>query len=169
MTRSGSGWAIVSGAIVVSVAVGWFASAQPSTPEEELAQAFASERVQETHAIMTRQHERIHALLDGFLLGDLESVNRFADEIASDMNQVPLAFPPEPGREEAQWDAMTKIIDYAERIRSQAAIGKYEQAHQQFAEMTRQCMRCHQARRTWGTFPEGRELPVGTPQDQTVQ
>jgi hypothetical protein len=107
-----------------------------------------------SHNVMKDQSHRIHAILDGFLAGDLGAVQRHAEELAQGMEAASRLFPPQAGKEADQWETMAGLVRHAAQMKQEAGRGNYGSAQQHFMAMTQQCLKCHQVRRNWGTFPE---------------
>ncbi len=122
--------------------------AEQRATDETIAELF-----QRSHTVMKAQRANLHAVLDGFLAGDLQLIQRSAQDIAAGMQDAARSFPPRSGQEAEQWEAMAGVARSAEAMGTAARQGKHELAYQHFTAMTRQCMACHQIRRDWGTFP----------------
>lgn len=125
--------------------------------------AFAGERVtdeevaklfKQSHTVMKDQRQRLHAILDGFLTGDNEAIQRYAGELAQEMEAASRLFPPQKGKEAEQWETMAELVRRAVQMKQEAARGNYGAAQQHYMAMTQQCLKCHQVQRHWGLFPE---------------
>jgi hypothetical protein len=121
--------------------------------DEKLKQYLAqSPEFESAHAVMTAQRQKLHAALDGFLVGDAELVREATGSVADAMkavaNQIPLK--DEQGTE--AWSAMSRIVQ--ESLTAEDLIQKndYVGAYNAYARMTAQCIRCHQTVRDYGTF-----------------
>ena len=108
----------------------------------------------QAHDVVKDQRERLHELLDGFLTGNPELIQLYAEEIARGMKPAARTMPAREGEEDVKWDAIANIIHYAEKLKGDAAAGDYRGAYDGYARLVNQCITCHQTQRTWGIFTE---------------
>ena len=125
----------------------------PGRAQERVTDEDLEKRFGKSHAVMKTQYQLIHQILDGFLLGDSELIQRNTNELAQTMREVGYTFPPEPRQEVEVWNAMSKIVQQARLLQERVAQGSYQEAYKHFLLMIYQCLKCHQTRRTWGQFP----------------
>jgi hypothetical protein len=121
---------------------------------ERVTDAMLQEAFGRSHSVMKSQRERIHALIDGFLMGDAIAIERYAEDIGQDMTEVGRSFPPDPGQQAEIWKTMSELVEASRQLRTSAREGNHEEAYSQFAIMMSRCILCHQQRRTWGKFLE---------------
>lgn len=140
-------WSL-AGALVCLSGLAVLRAAEKPVSDADIAAMF-----QTSHGVMKKQQARLHAILDGFLLGDLDLVQQQAEAIGKAMDEVALHVPPKAGAQAEQWTSMAKIVEEAQALRDTAQKGQYQQAYQHYTALANQCMMCHQARRDWGTFP----------------
>lgn len=116
------------------------------------------------HSIMKRQFERMQLILTGFLMGDQETITTSAIEIQEDMNELVLThFPSAEHKADERahmWKSIAEIIQETDEMNRHIEIKEFAEAHQHFSTITVSCIRCHQAARTWGKFPEIKPLPT---------
>ena len=144
-------WILLGG---VALAIGWRVVVQSVMAEEKVTDAQISERFGRTHQVMKDQQQRLSALLNAFLMGDTEAIQRYTEQIGQDMARVSQTFPPEPGKEVQQWRAMAEIMERTRALKDSAAAGQYDKAYVHFVGLTKHCMICHQVRREAGKFPQ---------------
>ena len=142
--------------------------------------AHAAERVTDTqlqemfgrsHSVMKAQRERLHGLMDGFLMGDTSAIERYADEIGQDMADVGREFPPDPGQQGDIWKTMSELMEASRQLRTSVHEGNHQEAYQHLAVMMSRCILCHQQRRTWGKFlePQPAQSTEGASGSEDVQ
>lgn len=149
---------------IVACAVGWLALGEFGYSGERVTDAMLQEAFGRSHSVMKSQRERMHALIDGFLMGDAIAIERYAEEIGQDMTEVGRSFPPDPGQQAEIWKTMSELVEASRQLRTNAREGKHEEAYSQFAVMMSRCILCHQQRRTWGKFLEPQpSAPAGGP------
>jgi mono/diheme cytochrome c family protein len=158
--RQRSGWIAIAG---VAAALSWISMSpvfsQDRVSDEDLAALF-----HKVHNVMRDQRQRIHHLLDGFLLADLDLITRYAEEIERDMGRVAAEFPADPGREAEQWEAMAGLVNEARSLHNTAKARQYRQAFQHYANLTARCIACHQIRRPEARFePPTEQAQSGRP------
>ncbi len=152
-TRSRRVWWLLWAAVGGAVAGAWLLL-QPGYAGEPVTDEEITEMFKRSHNVMKGQSQRIHAILDGFFAGDLGAVQRHAEELAQSVDAASRLFPPQVGKEADQWEAMAELVRHAAQMKQEAGRGNYGAAYQHFSAMTYQCLKCHQVRRDWGTFPE---------------
>lgn len=144
------------------VVAGWVAG-YLAAEEERVTDEVIAKAMHQSHSVMEKQQDRLHRLMDAFLTGDDESIRRISQELGQEMQSISVLFPPKKDREAAEWKAMTEIITQAGLLQQKAKAGKYAEAYDHFALLTKRCIACHQVRRNWGTFPEPHETDEKTP------
>ena len=140
--------------------IGW-SVLSPAQAGERVTDGQLQEMFGRSHSVMKAQRERLHGLLDGFLMGDAVAIERYADEIGTDMADVGREFPPDPGQQAEIWKTMSELVEASRQLRTNAHEGNHQEAYQQLAVMVSRCILCHQQRRTWGKFLEPEATPGG--------
>lgn len=113
-----------------------------------------SQKARDSHSVMSRQRDRLHDLLDGYLSGDPAAINKASDAIAKDMQRVAINFPSDEEQDTVVWTAMSEIVNQAHALHDEARKGNYAKSYQHYSLMTTECIKCHQVLRRWGKFPE---------------
>ncbi len=68
---------------------------------------------------------------------------------------------PTGGNQAAEWKALAEIVSQAEQLEKQIQASNYQKAYNHFANLSYQCIQCHQARRSWGVFDEPKPVEKG--------
>ncbi len=148
----------------VTCAVGWFVLGESGYSGERVTDTMLQEAFGRSHSVMKSQRERMHALIDGFLMGDAVAIERSAEEIGQDMADVGREFPPDASQQGEIWKTMSELVEASRQLRTSAREGNHQEAYQQFAVMMSRCILCHQQRRAWGKFlePQASQGPSGS-------
>ena len=113
----------------------------------------------QAHSLMKDQLENLQNILDGFWVGDWFKIQRGTKEMTGNIHRTvdkfktsgtPADIPPE-------LDALQKIAKHVELLESYADAGDYEKSFSHFYGVVYQCIKCHQAKRSWGRFDESAE------------
>ena len=107
-----------------------------------------------SHSVMTDNQNRLHSLLNAFLIGDLDSVKTLASEISNSLSRV-IAFLPEDDSElqTEGWQAIAEVSNQAKEIEKSVGEEDFVGAYNHYAQLSFQCIKCHQTSRSWGKFP----------------
>jgi hypothetical protein len=119
----------------------------------------------QSHSVMMRQRKRLHDILDSFLGGNLDEVNRYAEELSRDMSTIAMDYVPSDEKQVEAWKAMAAIINQAKGLEEETKRGDYRAGEEHYYNIINHCMHCHQAVRDWGKLPEKKEVPAS--QDNT--
>lgn len=114
----------------------------------------SSPNIKSAHEVMIAQRERLHLLLDAFLLGDTEGVSKYAREISTAVGEIHLDDPLSSEKQAAVWEAMSQIIVEAAELQKEIDRVQYGNAYHHYARLSAQCIQCHQVARSWGVFPQ---------------
>ncbi|MBI5024141.1 MAG: hypothetical protein HZC18_03975 [Candidatus Omnitrophica bacterium] len=107
-----------------------------------------------SHSVMSRQQEKLTAILDGFLTGDTGNIGKESDEFLNDMRQLLQTYPPDEKSETGAWKSTAKIVEEMHLMKEEISKNDYNKAYEHFANITASCIQCHQAARQWGKFPQ---------------
>jgi hypothetical protein len=122
----------------------------------------------QTHSVMMRQRKRLHDILDSFLGGNLDEVNRYAEDLSRDMSTIAMDYVPSDEKQVEAWKTMAAIINQAKGLEEDTRNGDYRAAEEHYYNIINHCMHCHQVVRDWGKLPEkqdGKSAPQA-PQGQ---
>ena len=133
-----------------------------SFSDERVTDMVILEMFGKAHSVMKDQRERLHTILDSFLMGDLTLVESNATEVAAAMEEAAVMFPTESVTETQQWKLMAAVVEQSRLLKKAAQEKDYPQAYRNFSNLMGSCIACHQIRRPWGKFPE--PLPQTPPQ-----
>ena len=103
---------------------------------------------------MADQRERLNAILDGFLVSDIEAIKEKSDELNGAMRAVIQIYPPSGEKENAVWQATADIVNESFLLKQETEKNDFNKAFVHFNRISSQCIRCHQATREWGKLPE---------------
>lgn len=122
---------------------------------EDVRQLFEkSEDFKKSHSVMKQQRERLKAILNGFLVGDTQTINEKSDELLQAMKEVIAGYPPSGEKESAAWQSMADIVNETYLMKEEASKNDYNKAYVHFSHISRSCIQCHQVVREWGKLPE---------------
>ncbi len=119
-----------------------------------------SKQFRTAHHIMVQQSQRLNQLQSSFLLGDAESVDLIAGDLAKDMNSVIGAVKLDEGQDAAAMRFMAEIVTDAREVQKSIRQNKSYEAYIRYQQILGRCINCHQATRSWGKF--------ATPEDQAA-
>ena len=138
---------VVVGITCIALQVG--AKENARVTDEEIQAQFSK-----AHSVMQDLRESIRRILDGFLVGDAEEINRGSEQISNRMGEVARRYPPPVGVESDEWKALAEIMEQAQLLRDKVQANRYREAYLHYTMLVNRCVACHQARREWGQLSE---------------
>jgi hypothetical protein len=110
------------------------------------------------HTVMKDQHARLRKILEGFLVGDWEKIERPVTRIIQDINRIESKYKAPPGKEEALWTALQEMGRNAKLLKRRAQERNFSESYDYFTAITLKCIECHQIQRKWGRLGETSEV-----------
>lgn len=148
-------FALVSVFLSVLSAVPCFSAEAKVYHDEDLREVIhGTPELKRSHSVMMRQRKRLHEVLDSFLGGNLEEVNRLAAELSSDMKEVATDYLPQTDMQVEAWKAMALIVNQSTGLEEATKKRDYRTAQERYYNIISHCMHCHQSVRDWGKLPE---------------
>ena len=141
-----------------------FAENQVFTNEDVRQLSEKSEDFKKSHSVMIQQRERLKAILNGFLVGDTQTINEKSDELLKSMKEVIENHPPSGEKESAAWQSMADIVNETNLMKEEASKNDYDKAYVHFSRIAGSCIQCHQVVREWGKLPE----PLPHPEEKNA-
>ncbi len=115
---------------------------------------FKSKDARKSHGVMKAQRESIRAIMDGFIIGDPELIQRNADDLNTAMQEIVQTYPPKSEEGAAVWSAMSNIVTQSQSMKKELSNKDYSKAYGHYTQITASCIQCHQIARPWGKFEE---------------
>lgn len=107
-----------------------------------------------SHSVMAENHNRLRRILSAFLTGDLASIKILAVEISASMSRLTTFLTGDgPEAQTEGWRAIAEMSHQAKEIEKSADSEDFVGAYNHYVSLTFQCVKCHQAVRSWGGFP----------------
>ncbi len=157
MNRHPRWWiGIAAGAAFLALVQYGRASAAEVYTDESIRELFRrSPRANSIHELMSKQHGRLHAILDAFLTGDLETVAVQADAVHTGMKEIVRLFSEKENADDEMIMAIaSEILKRSAIVADEARKNNYRDAYVNYTFIGAQCIRCHQTARDWGKMPE---------------
>ena len=107
-----------------------------------------------SHSVMSKNENRLQSFLNAFLTGDLASIKTLAPEIAVSLGDVTSFLPKDnPESQTEGWQTIAEVSNQAKEIEKSANQEDLIGTYNHYAQLIFQCVKCHQAVRSWGQFP----------------
>ena len=113
-----------------------------------------SEDFKKSHSVMIQQRERLKAILNAFLVGDTQTIDKKSDELLKAMGETIQIQPLARETESATWQSLAKIVKETHLMKEEASKNDYNKAYKHFSNIAASCIQCHQAVREWGQLPK---------------
>jgi hypothetical protein len=141
------------------------APAQNAVTNEQLYEMLGAK----AHSLMADQHKRLRTILEGFLLQDWARIERPLNRMKRDLEKISAQYAAPPGKSDTMGTAFQELERQVDLLAFHAKKRDYAAAYGSFSATIRQCIECHEARRTWGTFSRKKKSSRAAQAVQTAQ
>ena len=117
-----------------------------------------------SHTVMAKQLERLQEVLEGFLAGNWQQIDNSISHIRQDIDRIGSEYVKYSDENIPALQALDEMRKESTALRTELEAKNFEKAYQHFQTMNYQCIKCHQARRSWGKFEEIKEVKEGEPE-----
>ena len=139
--------------MAITVWTGSAAVAKAVITDETIRQIFkGSSQVRDAHSVMISAGPQLHAMLQGFLTGDLAPVVLAASAMDRELGDMLPSVSVESKDQAEVWRILSDIKTYVQAVREASVAGDYKLAYTNYMKTTHQCVECHQVVRSWGVM-----------------
>ena len=112
-----------------------------------------SDDFKKSHSVMIQQCDRLKAILNGFLVGDTNAIDKKSDELLKAMSKTIQIRATTHETESGTWRSVTEIVEETHLMKEEASRNDYNKAYKHFSNIAASCIQCHQVVRELGKWP----------------